>query len=432
MIDGAPPGGRDALDAPTPAGRASRPGDRRGDRWLAGGIVVATLLAYAFQLAGGRILGPELFAPVSVLWTLMFLTGTVGLTPVEQYVAREATAGRRVVSERPQAILVVVVLTAAGAATFTLLTRASLFRGESGFVVLSLLLVATTAPVFLARGLAIGQRRFDLYGLMLGLEGLGRLVLGGIGLLVVGGPVGVAWGVALGPGLALLVPTLRFERRAREPASGAAAAFLAPYIGASGASQLLLAGAPLAVAALGGGPTAISIVFVTFTLLRAPVTIVYLLQGRLLNLLVRLGLAGDTARIGRIRRRIELGGLAAIALAGGTGWLLGPAAVGLLYGEPFRPEPLVAALAATGVAGAGAAQLLGQLLVAAGRTAALARRWTVGLVTPLVVLVAAPTLAGTSPTVTVALAFAAGELAAAAAMARRTAAPERGPVGARE
>ena len=57
----------------------SGPSARTGDRRLAGGILTGTLLAYVFQLVGGRLLGPEAFAPVSVLWTLMFLTGTVGL-----------------------------------------------------------------------------------------------------------------------------------------------------------------------------------------------------------------------------------------------------------------------------------------------------------------------------------------------------------------
>ncbi len=348
----------------------------------------------------------------------MFLAGTIGLTPVEQYVAREATAGRRVLTRRSWAIGAVVALTATAAGVFALLTRESLFLGEPGFVLLAVLVVVVAAPLFLARGLAAGQRRFDLYGLMLGLEGTGRLVVGGLGLLVVGGPVGLAWGVAVGPALALLVPTFRFERRALLPADTRAGAFLAPYIGASGASQLLLAGAPLAVAALGAGPSTISIVFVTFTLFRAPVTIVYLMQGRLLNLLVRLELAGDRARLTRIRRGIEAGGLVAVALAGVTGWILGPGVVGLLYGVAFRPEPLVAALAATGVAGAGLSQLLGQLLVAEGRTAALARRWSVGLVTAMVVLATLPLIATVAPAVTVGAAFAAGELAAAAAMSR--------------
>ena len=398
---------------------------RTGDRWLAGGIIAGTLLAYVFQLVGGRLLGPELFAPVSVLWTMMFLTGTVGLTPVEQHVARESTAGHRVLSRRAPAIGVVVLLTAAAAGAFTTLTRDALFLGETAFVLLGPLVVAATAPLFIARGLAIGQRRFDLYGLMLALEGLGRIVVGGLGLLIVGGPVGLALGVGLGPALALLVPTFRFERRATRPPSPAAGAFLAPYIGASAASQLLLAGAPLAVAALGAGPATISIIFVTFTLFRAPVTVVYLLQGRLLELVVRLGLAGATDRIVRIRRTIELAGIVAVALAGVTGWLVGPGIVELLFGAAFRPDPLVAALAATGVAGAGLAQLLGQLLVADGRTGVLARRWAVGLGVALLVIVALPALGSLSPEVTVATAFAAGELSAAAMMVRRSDRPDR-------
>jgi len=385
-----------------------------------------------FQLVGGRLLGPEAFAPVSVLWTVMFLTGTVALTPVEQFVARESTAGRRVLTRDARAIPVVFVLTASAAGLFALLTRDALFAGEGGFVALALLTVVVTAPLFVARGLAVGQRRFDLIGMMLGLEGLGRLVVGGLGLLVVGGPVGLAWGVALGPALALLVPTLGFERRATLPASTQAGTFLAPYVGASAASQLLLAGAPLAVAALGAGPATISIVFVTFTLFRAPVTIVYLLQGRLLNLLVRLELAGGTARIGAIRRRILLGGVVAVGLAGVTGWLVGPGVVAVLYGAPFQPDPLVAALAATGVAGAALSQLLGQLLVAAGRTGALARRWAVGLGVATVVLLVGAVTDAAAPAVVVAAAFAAGELAAAASMARTGPAAERGPSGSAE
>lgn len=387
-------------------------------------MVTGTLLAYAFQLLGGRALGPEAFAPISVLWTLMFLTGTIGLTPVEQFVAREATAGRRAITRRSWVLLAVVGSTTIVAATFTLLTRDSLFLGSDAFVVQSIVLVLVTAPLFLSRGLAVGHGRFGMYGAMLGIEGVGRLLVGGIGLVVVGGPVGLAWGVALGPALGLLVPTWRLERRATAPRSRTDASFLAPYIGASAASQLLIAGAPLAVAALGASPTTISIVFVTFTLFRAPVTIVYLVQGRLLNVLVRLELADARATLASIRQRLILGGVAAIGSAGAIGWLVGPTVVGLLYGQGFRPAPMVAALAATGVAAGALAQLLGQMLVARGRTASLARRWAVGLAVALVVLVVRPA----EPEVTVALAFALGELASAMAMA----APSRRRAGATE
>ncbi len=367
---------------------------------------------------GGRLLGPEAFAPVSVLWTLMFLTGTVALTPAEQYVAREATAGRRVLARGSTPLAVLVLVTAAVAVAFTGATRAALFADDVTFVLAAGVLVLATAPVAALRGLAIGHRRFGRYGAMLTLESVGRLLVGALGLALVGGAAGYAWGIALGPLLGLLAAPRGLEGRATGPASGRAAAFLAPYVGASAASQVLIAGAPLAVAALGAGPATISIVFVTFTLFRAPVTVVYLLQGRLLNAVVRLHLAGATDRVERTRRAIIAVGLAAVASAGAVAWLVGPSVVAVLFGGEFRPGRTVAALAATGVAGAALAQLLGQLLVAEGRTPALALRWTAGLAAAATVLVLGPALTGLAPDVAVAAAFAVGTLAAAAGMTR--------------
>ena len=358
----------------------------------------------------------------------MFLTGTVAFTPAEQFVAREATAGRRVIGRESLPLGVLVAVTGALAVTFTLVTRDGLFRGEAMFAVIAGVLVAATAPLFVLRGLTIGHRRFDRYGGMLALEGVGRLVVGGLGLLVLGGPAGYAWGIGLGPALGFLAAPRRLDRLATAPPSGRATVFLAPYVGASAASQLLIAGAPLAVAALGAGPATISIVFVTFTLFRAPVTIVYLLQGRLLNAAVRLQLAGATAALARVRRLILLGGVAAVLSAGAVAWLVGPDVVAVLYGGEFRPDRTVAALAATGVAGAAVAQLLGQLLVAEGRTAALALRWTAGLAVGTVALLVVPG----APDVTVAAAFAAGALAAAAGMVgagRPASTPSGGPAG---
>ncbi len=374
-----------------------------------------------FQVLGGRILGAELFAPISVLWTLMFLTFTVGLTPIEQYVARESTAGNRVLTRRSSAIVVVVLLTTIVAGSFTALTLDRFFLGITGFTWVSILMVLTMAPVFISRGLAVGQRRFDHYGISLAVEGLGRLVFAGLGLIVVGGPIGVAWGVAFGPVFSLFVPSYGFDRRAKNPTARGAGAFLAPYIGASAASQVMLAGAPLAVAALGATPVVISIIFGTISLFRLPVTIVFLLQARLLNLLVRLKIAGDEPRLTRVRRRIEIFGAATVVMGVVAGWVLGPGFVALVFGESFRPDPLIAALIATGMAGAMSAQLLGQLLVADGRTARLARRWTFGLLIAVVTALISEVVLGLEPAITVSAAFAAGELAAALAMARHSA-----------
>jgi len=379
---------------------------------LAAGIGAAALLAYAFQLIGGRLLGPTGFAPISVLWTMLFLMVTVVLVPVEQFVARESTTGRRAVTRRSGTIAAVGGGATVAAVVFVLATRATLFEDDPLFAVQAGLMVAVMLPVLVARGLYSGHRRFSRYGTSLLLEGIGKLAIGLGGIALIGGASGLAWGLALGPLLALGVPFLGLERRATTGRSGSDGRFLGPYIGAGMASQTLLAGAPLAVAAFGGSAATISIVFVTFTSFRTPVSLIYPLQGRLLYALVRLRLSGGQERVRLLLRRTVAAGLVAVLVAGPIGAVLGPPIVVLLFGAAFEPSTWLAGLAAVGVVAAMTSQVVGQGLVAEGRTGTLARRWVVGLATALVVTIAVPVAAD----LRVAIGFAAGELTTLATM----------------
>ena len=65
-----------------------------GTAYIVGGSLVAGVGAYAYQLLGGRTLGAEAFAPVSVLLTIHFLTFIVLLLPIEQLVVRRLTLDR--------------------------------------------------------------------------------------------------------------------------------------------------------------------------------------------------------------------------------------------------------------------------------------------------------------------------------------------------
>jgi hypothetical protein len=85
-----------------------------------------------------------------------------------------------------------------------------------------------------------------------------------------------------------------------------------------------------------------------------------------------------------------------------------------LLGAEFRPPPEVAALVAGGVVAAVTTQVVGQFLVAGGRTAALTLVWSLGLVTAVVVLA----VSSLEPLTRVALGFALGELVALTAMWR--------------
>ena len=154
-------------------------------------------------------------------------------------------------------------------------------------------------------------------------------------------------------------------------------------------------------------------IFVTFTLYRAPLTLIFSLQGRILPYLVGLAREANHGQLVRITTRVVLGGVA-LALAGAAvGWLVGPEVVGLLYGQEYAPSATVAMFAAGGVMAASAAQVASQVLVAEGRTSRLSWAWLGGLVVAIVVIL----LAGGEPDTRVAVAFAAGEVSALGLMA---------------
>jgi O-antigen/teichoic acid export membrane protein len=167
----------------------------------------------------------------------------------------------------------------------------------------------------------------------------------------------------------------------------------------------LLGAAPIAVAALGASPALVSVVFVTFTLYRAPLTLIFALQGRILPYLVGVAGAGDRRKLGRFARGVVVAGAGLAVVGGFVGWLVGPGVVSVLFGEEFAPSAAVAALTAAGVMAAATAQIAGQVLVAEARTSRLAGAWLGGLLAAIVALL----VIGGQPDVRVAFAFAIGE-----------------------
>src|SRR5688572_22848746 len=110
-------------------------------RMIAGSLVGA-VLAYLFQVYGTRALGAHAFAPIALLWTSFFIVATVILIPLEQFVTREASRGRRVLTEDRLTIVLVIGGAALLLGGFTYLTNDALFSGEPIFVVQA---VAVTA-----------------------------------------------------------------------------------------------------------------------------------------------------------------------------------------------------------------------------------------------------------------------------------------------
>jgi O-antigen/teichoic acid export membrane protein len=311
---------------------------------------------------------------------------------------------------------------------FVFVTLDDGFLGDETFIVITAVLFSTYWLFQIGKGMLAGHRRFGLVGWALIGESGGRFALAVVFLSISPSAVSLGWAMALGALTVVLTRFWRFDHEAPSGSMSGASKFLGVYVLGSAASQTLLAGAPLAVFALGGSPEEISIAFLTFTLFRAPLTLTYLLQGRLLPYLVRMAETGDLSEANRLITRLIAAG-AGLCLAGAlTGYLVGPDVVQLLLGAEFRPTSEVAALVAGGVVAAVTTQIVGQFLVAQGRTAALTIVWFLGLASAIVVLA----VSGLEPLTRVALAFAVGEVVALTAMwrvARSSPVQEEAPHG---
>lgn len=370
---------------------------------VSGGLIGA-IGAYLFQVYGANALGSVAFAPISLLWTAFFILATVTLVPIEQYVTREVASGRKALPRAFRATYLAGVGAAASAALFVLFTL-DLFDDNFVYVIQAALLVVGYGLLFFGKGVLAGRRRFKDVGWVLIVEAAVRLAFGIAFINIFASAVSLGWAMVLGGFSVLALRWWRHDAGSEDTEPAPAGRFLGGYMGGSISSQLLLAGAPLAAAAFGASASLVSVIFITFTLYRAPLTLIFSLQGRILPYLVVLTEDESRARLARIARTVVLSGIGLALLGGVVGWLVGPEVVGLLFTDEFVPARGVAALAAAGVMAAASAQIAGQVLVAEGRTSRLALAWLGGLVVAMIVMFAYQP----EPGLRVAAGFAAGE-----------------------
>ncbi len=356
-----------------------------------GFMVVATALAaagaYLFQLAGGRVLGAEAFAPVAALWTVQFLLVTILLLPVEQITIRRLRIGGAESGPPTRLIAVTFGFAAAGLGVFTALTIDEYFEGQDAFAVLAPLLVGTYASFMLGRGHLAGNLRYRDYGGATLAESLSRLVVAAVVLAVGMGAVALGWAMVVAPLSVFAFRPWRDPEVATRPMP-AAGRFLAGFVAANASAQTILAAGPLVVGALGATPTEFSVFFVTFLLFRAPLTLSYSLMARILPEFTALVAGGSSPRLGLWARRIAAVAVGLGAIAFVVGYFVGPGAVAVLFGDDFRPSPVLAALAASGVILATAALVVQQTLVARGVAGRQAAAWALGLAAAAVVVIA--------------------------------------------
>ena len=191
---------------------------------VGGGLVVNGLAAYTFIALASRDLGAEAYTPVGLLWALSFLLGPGFFQPLEQETARviagrSANGLRSVV--RPAAILggslaLALAVVAVVAAPWIV---DSLFAGHGILFVALLLVLVGLGTGHLVRGVLAGLGRFGGYARYFIGDGVGRLLLVGIGSLVLTDDVAV-YGLAVGGAPFLGVAAALTGRRSGATAGG--------------------------------------------------------------------------------------------------------------------------------------------------------------------------------------------------------------------
>lgn len=392
-----------------------------GTTWLLIGSLVAGLLAYVFQVAGGRALGSAAFAPIANLWTLQYVIMAILLFAIEQYEVRAVAAAGgdvRALHGAWPILWAITIAVALGATALLFLFADSLLGGATDLALVGGAWVITAGAFGMVRGIYGGRAEYRMSGIATAADWVARISLTFIVLVAFASPRNLAWTLPLGAVPFLIWWWLRgcATRPAHvsvAPQRSRPGSYLAGLSFANGSLQLLLGIGPLVVVALGESPTAVSAFFVTAALARAPFLIGIGFVPRVLTPLTRMAEAGDYAHVRGLAWLVVAGTLALAAVAGVAAYLLGPPVVSLLFGQEFTISALATAGAVAAVIVALGALGLNQVVLAEGRPLALVPAWTVGLIGAALTVILLPL----DPLPRVAMAMLVGQLVAVVALA---------------
>lgn len=392
-----------------------------GTAWLLAGSLVGGILAYVFQVAGGRVLGSAAFAPIANLWTLQYVIMAILLFAIEQYEVRAVAAAggdARALHGAWPVLWAIVIVVAVGAAGLLFVFADKLLLGEASLALVGGAWVITAGAFGMVRGIYGGRAEYRMSGIATAADWIARIAFAVLVLVAFASTRNLAWTLPAGAVPFIIWWWLR--GRARRAAHTTAAperarpgSYLAGLSFANGSLQLLLGIGPLVVVALGESPSAVSAFFVTTALTRAPFLIGIGFVPRVLTPLTRMAEAGDYAHVRGLAWLVVAGTLALAAITGAAAFVLGPWVVGLLYGHEFVLSALATAAAASAVIVALGALGLNQVVLAEGRPLALVPAWTMGLIAAAVTVVLVPM----EPLPRVAVAMLAGQLVAVVALA---------------
>jgi len=362
------------------------------------GLIIAGLTAYGFTVVSARALGQSDYAPLSVLWAMVFLAGPGFFLPLEQEVSR-ALSARRALGQgtgpvvRRAGILGAVICALLVGVTLLLspIIVAKLFDDDWLLLFGLVLGMIGYCIELLARGTFSGLGRFRPYSVVIGGEGLVRfLVCAGLAIAGVGyaGWYGLALGIAP---LAAVALSLRGQHELVTPGPDAPWAELSSALGA------LLAGSVLSMVLVNGGPIAMKILatdeqadavaafFTAVIIARIPLFLFQAVQAALLPKLSALASAGrfDEFKVGFRKLVVVIGGAGIVAIVAAT--LIGPKAIEILYGDEYILSHRTVGLLAAGSVLFMLAQAMAQAVIALGGHTKMAICWFVAVITFIVV-----------------------------------------------
>ena len=364
------------------------------------GLIVSGITAYGFQILAFRALPKPEYAALNGLWVIAFVLAPGFFLPLEQEVGRaiahrrsQGVGGGPVVKRAAAAGA----LLCAGLIAFVLLAEGvmrmvsdkgladSMFHGKNVLLPCLLIALATYAVQHLTRGTLSGNGRFGPYGMVLAAEGIHRIVpalilyAAGIDNLFLYGLV-----FALPPLFASFTALWR-QHGLMEPGPEAPWSELSTNLGwlfgGSVFAQMLSYAPVMGILVLADGAAQKELAadfIVGFFLARIPILLFQAVQAALLPKLAGLIGSGrhDDFKAGLRKLLVIVVGIGILGVVGG--YILGPTAGEILFGDKFTLDARDLALLAAGSGLFILALTLAQALIAVMGHARATYAWVMG------------------------------------------------------
>ena len=365
------------------------------------GIGLTGLVTQAYFSLSSYELSAADYGALSLLWTSIFLVCSILYRPVEQLLGRTIADREARGVGGHEHLRVAATIQLALAAVFVALALAlrgpleeDLFGGEETLYWILVAAVLAYAASYFARGYLAGHRRLGLYGALVFLESVVRVMFALLAVLGVATSQGfVALGMAVAPAVSLVVVPWALRRHLRPAARGdfglrQGTRFAGAVLVIMVCEQAFLNAGPLLVRADTGSIAIAGFAFNVVLILRAPLQLFQAIQTAILPHLTSLSAtdAADDFRTAvntTVRAIAAFAGLVTLALLA-----VGPWAMHLLFGDKgfdYDRLGLVAMGAGMGFYLVGAT--LNQAALALGHAARAAACWVASATTFVIVLV---------------------------------------------